>query len=201
MGANSVKGLVLMETVYPSADGRTVFDNPEMATKLAKEMKKGTIKTPTVKDEADVDEDLDTKLEENVAEIWSYYDKKNLGSIPKKEAIKFFKDALELFALRRGVKSKEVLGAGVKEGKALEECYNVMSGSAPTVTKQQFEAYIHCNDLEEALSHLTGATGGKDIPAHLPSNMMFDPNTLPKEATGVDMKNIEYRDYNLSLDD
>jgi hypothetical protein len=37
-----------------------------------------------------------------VKEVWEFYDKKHVGVIDKKQAEQFFKDALELFALRRG---------------------------------------------------------------------------------------------------
>jgi len=199
MGANSIKGVVLMETIYPSTS-RTVFDDPKMAAKLKKEMDKGNIKKPSAGDTEDVDDDLDAKLQTCVNEVWGYYDPKNLGNINKKQCLKFFKDALELYAWRQNKKVKEVLGQGVNKGKALEECYGLMSNNQPTVTKAQFEAYIFTNDLEEVMGPLTGKNTGLDIPSHLPKEKMFDPNSLPKGATGVDMTNIQYRDYNQTLD-
>lgn len=64
MGAASIKGLVLMETVFPSPDGYTVFDDPQMKKQLVKELKKGTIKPPTASDELDIDEDIETKIDQ-----------------------------------------------------------------------------------------------------------------------------------------
>lgn len=189
-----------METIYPTTDGKTVFDDPKMAQQLAKEVRKGNIRAPTTSDVVDVDEDLDSKLLSAVSEVWSFYDPKGVGTINKKQTLKFFEDSLDLYALRKGVKEKDVMGQGINKKKALDDCFNLMSGNGQMVSKQQFEAYIHCNDLEEALAPLTGRTGGQDIKSRLPQNMMFDPNTLPKEATGVDMTNIQYRDYNQSLD-
>jgi len=191
--------MVLMETIYPQ-EGKSVFDDPKLAKELAKEMKKGTIRKPTPSDAVDVDEDLDSKLLAAVAEVWSFYDPKGVGTIQKKMALKFFEDALDLYAFRKGVKEKEVMGQGVSKKKALDDCFNLMSGNGQAVSKQQFEAYIHCNDLEEAMAPLTGRAGGLEIRSRLPPNLMFDPNTLPKEASGVDMTNIQYRDYNQTLE-
>jgi hypothetical protein len=64
MGAASIKGLVLMETVFPSPDGYTVFDDPQMKKQLVKELKKGTIKPPAASDELDIDEDLESKIDQ-----------------------------------------------------------------------------------------------------------------------------------------
>eukprot|EP01088_Endostelium_zonatum_P009388 TRINITY_DN22604_c0_g1_i1.p1 TRINITY_DN22604_c0_g1~~TRINITY_DN22604_c0_g1_i1.p1 ORF type:complete len:203 (-),score=63.51 TRINITY_DN22604_c0_g1_i1:63-671(-) len=202
MGGNSVKGLVLMETIWPSTDGKTVFENPQIAQALAKEMKKGTIKPPTKADEVDVDEDLDPKIVDCVGEVWSYYDPKGTGVLPKKMAQKFLTDAWDLYVMRRGagVKEKDVLGPGVSKGKAMDDCYNAMSGGAQQVTKAQFESYIFCTDLEEAMGPLTGKSGGVTINSRLPQNMMFDVNSLPKESSSVDMKNIQYRNYESTVD-
>eukprot|EP01089_Gocevia_fonbrunei_P010731 TRINITY_DN236_c0_g1_i1.p1 TRINITY_DN236_c0_g1~~TRINITY_DN236_c0_g1_i1.p1 ORF type:complete len:198 (+),score=49.18 TRINITY_DN236_c0_g1_i1:872-1465(+) len=194
MGAHSVKGLVLMETIYPSTDGRTVFDDPKLAQQLAKEIKKGTVRLPTKSDEVDVDEDIDSKLVGCVSEVWSFYDQKNTGAVEKKAGVQFFKDALELYATRKGQKPRDVAGQGVNLNRAIDECYNKMSGNQPRVTKQQFENYIYCHDLDEALAPCFGQSG-LTIQSRLPTNMMFDPNTLPKEATSVDMTQIKYRDY------
>lgn len=64
MGAASIKGLVLMETVFPSNDAYTVFDDPALRKQLVKEMKKGTIKTPAASDEVDIDDDLEPKIDQ-----------------------------------------------------------------------------------------------------------------------------------------
>jgi hypothetical protein len=70
-GAGSVKGLVLMETIFPSGDGSTVFDDPKMRQKLMAEIKKGKIKPPTQQDEVDVDEDQDSKIDQMVSTFFS----------------------------------------------------------------------------------------------------------------------------------
>jgi len=64
MGAASIKGLVLMETAFPTPDNYTVFDDPLMKKQLVKELKKGTIKPPTASDEVDIDENLDAKIDQ-----------------------------------------------------------------------------------------------------------------------------------------
>jgi hypothetical protein len=49
-GAASVKGMVMMETIYPSKDGATIFEDPKLKQRLVKEMKKGNIKPPSMSD-------------------------------------------------------------------------------------------------------------------------------------------------------
>jgi len=201
MGGNSVKGLVVMETIYPSENGSTVFEkDPKLMQQLAKEIKKGTIKIPAKSDETDVDEDLDAKVAGAVAEVWGYYDPKNLGSIPKKQCQKFFTDGLELYAIRKGIPSAKVIGQGVNKGKALDDCYARMSGTNPNTSRQQFESYIYTYDLDEALGPLLGTQGGQPVPSRLPANMMFDPTTLPKETGNVDLTKVKLRDYNSTMD-
>lgn len=45
-----MKGMVMMETIYPSADGMTIFEDPKMKQRLVKEIKSGNIKPPTISD-------------------------------------------------------------------------------------------------------------------------------------------------------
>jgi len=153
-----------------------------------------------VRDETDVDEDLDAKVAGAVAEVWGYYDPKNLGSIPKKQCQKFFTDGLELYAIRKGIPSAKVIGQGVNKGKALDDCYERMSGTNPNTSRQQFESYIYTYDLDEALGPLLGTQGGQPVPSRLPANMMFDPTTLPKETGNVDLTKVKLRDYNSTMD-
>ncbi len=122
MGAASVKGLVLMESVFPSAEGYTVFDDPKIKQQLVKEMKKGTIKPPAATDEVDVDEDLDSKVDQMAKEIWQYYDPKGTGNINKKAAQKFLKDCFQLYSLRKRCKApKDALAPGTKHT-SLQRC-------------------------------------------------------------------------------
>ncbi|KAL6078491.1 EF-hand domain-containing protein [Balamuthia mandrillaris] len=199
MGANSVKGLVLMETIFPSADNSTVFDDPKLKAKLQKEMKKGNVRIPQVGDEVDVDEDLDSKLDKSVAECWSYYDNKSKGSINKKQIQQFFKDCFELYALRKRMKPKECMAPGVNSKQALETCTRMMDKSGTGMVNQgAFVEFINECSLEEVIGPFINQNTF-DISSRLPQNMMFDPSTLPKNTDKPQANQIQYRDYNQSL--
>eukprot|EP00005_Dracoamoeba_jomungandri_P004986 CAMPEP_0174257082 /NCGR_PEP_ID=MMETSP0439-20130205/6251_1 /TAXON_ID=0 /ORGANISM="Stereomyxa ramosa, Strain Chinc5" /LENGTH=200 /DNA_ID=CAMNT_0015339997 /DNA_START=11 /DNA_END=613 /DNA_ORIENTATION=- len=199
MGANSVKGLVLMETIYPTKDGLTVFSDPKLSSKLAKEIKKGTIQPPRSSDVIDVDEDLDSKIDEHVRECWMYYDKKGTQVINKKQAQQFFKDCFQLHALRRGMKPKEALGPNVSMKAALDASVRMLDPSGVgQIQEKQFTDFINECDLEEVIGNFTGQTGPRMIDSRLPQNMMFDPSTLPKDG-GMKVGEIKYRDYNQTL--
>jgi hypothetical protein len=154
MGAKTVKGLKMMEAMFPSDDGSTVFSdrNPKLKAKLEKEIAKGKIKPDPIEDEQAVDGDNDTHIDKYVKEVWSYYDRKNQGQIEKRVALQFFKDSLELYALRKGMKVKDVLAQGVNMSKALEESYTKMSKTqGKTVSFQEFEDFVCTYDIDEAL--------------------------------------------------
>jgi len=190
MGASNTKALYLCETIYPPENGRSIIP-PE---KLQKAIEKGEI-PPQNNDEEDLDEDLDEKIDNAIKEVWAYYDKKNVGHITKKQMQQFFKDALELFALRRGCKSKDLMGPGVSLSSALEQSYKrIDSANTGRVDFKMFEDFINENDLEEALAMLTGNTGPVDIKT---SNVqMVDTSTIEKkDANSGKLANITYRDY------
>jgi len=201
MGAGSVKGLVLMETIFPTGDNSTVFDDPKLAQKLAAEIKKGKIRMPTKGDEIDVDEDLDAKIDQMIQEVYQYYDPKGLGTLPKKQVSQFFKDCFTLHCLRKKQKEKEVLAPGTSMGKALDAAIRMLDPSGQgNISKQTFIDFVNECDLQEIIGPFTGQTGPRSIPSRLPQNMMFDPSTLPKETGKVDFGEVQYRDYNLVLE-
>jgi hypothetical protein len=188
MGANNTKAIYLCETIYPSADGTSIIP-PE---KLQKAIQKGEIPAPNT-DEEDVDDDEDEKIDRAIQEVWNYYDKKNQGFITKKVAQQFFKDALELFALRKGCKSKDLLGAK-SLGSALEESYRRMDSSGTgQVTFKVFEEFINENDIDEALAIITGST--EPIEISTSQVQMVDTSTIVATKKGADLSKIEYRDY------
>lgn len=104
--------MVMMETIYPSKDGVTIFEDPKLKQRLVKEMKKGNIKPPSMSDSlgnppprassrlgnaqlwgaaADIDEDMDVVVDGIAAEVWRYYDPKNTGLMKKTAIQAFFK--------------------------------------------------------------------------------------------------------------
>jgi len=201
MGANSVKGLVLMESIFPSGDGSTVFNDPKLKEQLMKEIKKGKIKPQTVQDEVDVDEDQDSKVDAQAQDVWSYYDPKNVGSIKKGQVNQFFKDCFTLYCLRKHQKTKEALGQGVSMKQALDGCLRMLDPSGQgLVNRNAFIDFLNECDLLEVIGPFIGQTGPRSIPSRLPQNMLFDPGTLPKDDRKVNLGEVQLRDYNLTLE-
>lgn len=91
MGNSSVRGLKMMEAIYPSENGRTIFEDVKLKAKLDKEITKGRIKPDSLDDEEPVDGDLDMIIGRAIKEVWDTYDTKGTGSIDKKACEKFFK--------------------------------------------------------------------------------------------------------------
>merc|ERR1712000_498178 len=97
MGANNTKGLYLCETIYPPENGVSCIP-PE---KLEKAIRKGEIPPKTDDDEEDLDGDMDAVIDDCIRQVWQYYDPKGVGFLNKKQTQQFFKDALNLVALRK----------------------------------------------------------------------------------------------------
>jgi len=185
MGGNNVKGLYWMETMFPDPNGRSVIP-PEA---LQKEINKGNIK-PFHRDEKDVDGDMDDYIDKVIKEVWNFYDPKGTGIIPKALVSKFFKDALEVYALRMGRKNgKEVMGQGVNYNNALTECVGKMTQSGQCTFKE-FEDFLNCYDLDEALGPFLGI---REISIN--NKVQFvDVNQFKEQAAAP--KKVVYRDYN-----
>merc|ERR1712137_583939 len=120
---NNTKGLYLCETIYPPDNGVSCIP-PE---KLEKAIKKGEIPPQVQADEEDVDGNMDEVIDNCIREVWQYYDPKGMGSLNKKQTQQFFKDALNLVALRKMCKSKDLF-QGRKEGAALDEAVDFLTG-------------------------------------------------------------------------
>eukprot|EP01114_Cavostelium_apophysatum_P000659 TRINITY_DN105_c0_g1_i1.p1 TRINITY_DN105_c0_g1~~TRINITY_DN105_c0_g1_i1.p1 ORF type:complete len:190 (+),score=51.69 TRINITY_DN105_c0_g1_i1:119-688(+) len=184
MGGNNVKGLYWMETMFPDPSGRSVIP-PE---KLQKEIEKGTIK-PFQRDEKDVDGDMDDYIDKVIREVWNFYDPKGTNMIPKALVQKFFKDALEIYAMRKGAKSsKEVLGPGVKYNDALTECVGKMTQTGQCSFKD-FEEFLNCYDLEEALGPFLGI---REVTIN---NRVEFVNVDQFKEQAAQPKKVQYRDY------
>eukprot|EP01122_Echinamoeba_exundans_P017855 TRINITY_DN9806_c0_g1_i1.p1 TRINITY_DN9806_c0_g1~~TRINITY_DN9806_c0_g1_i1.p1 ORF type:complete len:195 (+),score=58.38 TRINITY_DN9806_c0_g1_i1:269-853(+) len=191
MGAASVKGLKMMETIFPSEDGRSVFADPKLKAKLDKEIAKGKIKPEMPADEEPVDGDMDELIDRVIKEVWATYDVKNQGFIDKKKAAQFFKDALEVYALRKGMKgSKDALGPGVNQSKASDECVAKLNKSGSgRITFEEFEDYMNTYDIEEALGPFLARTS-IDVKAQVP---MVDISQISTQAEQVTRP--KYREY------
>jgi len=160
---------------------------------LEKEIKKGNIPPKAAQEEEDLDEDLDAIIDEHIKTVWGYYDKKNQGSIDKKTAQQFFKDALGIHALRVGQKPKDLLAPGQNMGKALDAAFRQLDTQGTgRVDYKQFEEYISANDLEEALGVITGNTGGVQI--SMTGLAMVDVDSIGPGGQ-VQAGHIEFRDY------
>ena len=194
MGGVSTKALWLCETIYPPEDGRSCIP-PE---KLQKAYEKGEIPRPPQSGVEDLDDDLDSKIDSAIKQVWEYYDKKGEGRISKGTAKKFLENAFELLALRKNRKPKDLLAPGVSQGKALDQAYAQMANgdvNAPFVTFNDFQNFINANDLEEALGFLTGQSG----PVIIDTNVeRADAEKMAAQFGGhkaVKAGEIEYREY------
>jgi len=175
----------MMETIYPSPNGQSVIPQE----KLDKEIRKGTIKADDPNAEKDLDGDMDERIDQCIKEVWSYYDPKGTGILPKKILERFFKDALEIYALRCGRKSsKEVMSPNVKYGEAMETAVRKVTATNQASFKQ-FEDFINCYDLEEALGSFLGVS---DI-AISNTVQWVDTAQIAKDGSGP--KKPVYRDY------
>jgi len=187
MGGNNVKGLWLMETIYPPENGKSVID-PIL---LDKEIKKGNIKIN--KDPAQdqsVDDDMDEKIDRAIKEVWTYYDPKNTGVIPKKIVEKFIKDSLELYALRMGKKSsKEIIAPGINYGQAMESSIGKVS-STGQATFKQFEDFLNLYDIDEALGAFLNI---QEVAVSASKVQFVDTSQFASSTSQV--KKPVYRDY------
>lgn len=67
--------------------------------------------------------------------VWAEYDKKGEKVISKKVALQFFKDALTLFAMRKGKEPKHIFAEkGIKDKDAYEKAFAALSKDGKTVT-------------------------------------------------------------------
>eukprot|EP01101_Sappina_pedata_P001023 TRINITY_DN11143_c0_g1_i1.p1 TRINITY_DN11143_c0_g1~~TRINITY_DN11143_c0_g1_i1.p1 ORF type:complete len:190 (-),score=101.90 TRINITY_DN11143_c0_g1_i1:96-665(-) len=186
MGGTNTKGLYLCEQIYPPDNGCSCIP-PE---KLEKAIQKGLIQRPTSNND-DLDDDMDSKIDAGIKDVWAYYDKKNKGFLSKGEAETFFKDALEVMALRKGRKVKEILPPNVSQGQAISQSIAKLSKGADRIDFAAFEEFINMSDLDEALSLFTGQTG----PVEVKNNIDFvDTSKLAAEAKASKNQPV-YRDY------
>ena len=105
----------------------------------------------------------------------------------QKTAQQFLKDALDVFALRRGVKAKELIPPSSSMDKAINAAYGQLDKTnqgfvrgahrrLPEVSGRikysDFEEFVNQSDLEEALALITGQTGPRDVAATVDASKM-----------------------------
>jgi len=188
MGGSNTKGLWLCEQIYPPEDGRTCIP-PE---KLEKAYQKGLIQRPTVGGDEDLDDDMDSKIDRSIKEVWAYYDKKGKGFLTKSEAETFFKDAFEIMALRKGRKPKELLPPNISQGQAISQSIKKLAKESDRVDFSSFEEFINMSDLDEALGIFIGQTGPIDVKNKV---QMVDTQQLSAQARAENGPKPIYRDY------
>jgi len=182
-----VRFLDLCEQIYPPENGQTCIP-PE---KLEKAYQKGLIPRPTAGDE-ELDDDMDSKIDKAIKDVWAYYDKKNKGFLSKGEAETFFKDALEVMALRKGLKVKQILPPNVSQSQAISQSIAKLTKGSDRVEFSSFEEYINMSDLDEALSLFTGQTGPIEVKTNV---QMVDTSKLAADARAANGPKPVYRDY------
>jgi len=153
MGAEqSVIGLRMMEVIYPAKGRTSIFSvNLKAKAALEKECKKRGITLDDLEPEEEaVDGDLDSEIERCVKKVWAVYDKKNQGALPKKIVEQFFRDTLELYAIRSQKKLKDIVKGDNKKAMAASIAKMSSNGSG-NVTYQEFEQFVFTYDVDEAL--------------------------------------------------
>jgi len=186
MGGNNVKGLYWMETIFPMPNGQSVIPQE----KLQKEFQKGTLRPPDPNAEKEVDGDMDEKIDKVIQDIWVFYDPKGTGIMPRKVMEKFFKDGLDLYALRMGKKSsKELIPPGVKYGEAMAQSLAKITSNPQQATKKEFEDFLNCYDLDEALGSFMNI---QEIAVNH-NVQMVDTSQFKEQA--AQPKKVVYRDY------
>jgi len=141
----------------------------------------------------DADDDMDSKIDQCIRDVWAYYDKKNKGFLTKGEAETFFKDALNIMCLRKGVKAKDILPPGVSEGKAISQSFQKLDKNGTgKIDFNAFEEFINMSDLDEALSLFTGQQG--PISVATDKVKLVDTSQFAAGAK-ANAANIQYRDY------
>jgi len=104
----------------------------------------------------------------------------------------FFKDCLELYALRQGKKVKDILPKSVVMKKSLALAVSKMNPTGNgIVTKQEFQQFMNTYDMEEVLQDFFPPGDGIDINA---SNINWvDTSQFANQAR--EGPALVYRDY------
>jgi len=146
MGGNNTKALVAVNKLYPAEDGDITTIPGVDPILLQKEEE-------AMEDYEDEDEAIDQSLDI----VWAEYDKKGEKHISKKVALQFFKDAMTLFAFRKGKEPKHIFAEkGVKEKDAYEKAFSTLSKDGKTVTYDSFKEFANMADLSDVLQLLCG---------------------------------------------
>jgi len=133
---------------------------------------------------------MDDKIDRAIKDVWAHYDPKGTGVIPKKMVDKFFKDSLELYALRVGKKSsKDVVAPGVNYGAAMDASIAKVTTTGQATFKQ-FEDFLNCYDIDEAL----GSFLNINSVAVSASKVQFV-DTSQFKSQSQQPKKVVYRDY------
>ena len=101
-------------------------------------------------------DDEDEAIDMYTDTVWNEYDKKGEKVISKSTALKFFKDALTIFAVRKGKQPKDVLGPNMKEKQAYENAFVYLSADGKTLTYDKFKEFVNMADLNDVMKLLTG---------------------------------------------
>eukprot|EP01128_Nolandella_sp_AFSM9_P000878 TRINITY_DN11002_c0_g1_i1.p1 TRINITY_DN11002_c0_g1~~TRINITY_DN11002_c0_g1_i1.p1 ORF type:complete len:192 (+),score=63.27 TRINITY_DN11002_c0_g1_i1:877-1452(+) len=186
-GQQSVIGLKMMETIYPHPQKATVFNDPKMSQNLEKEVRKrGMTLDDMYTDEEALDGDLDADIQRVVHKVWEVYDVKKLGNINKKQATQFFMDTFNLYCMRSNRKPKEVC----KDPKKAAAMSVQMLSSNPSIQYAEFEQFVFCYDMQEALKHFVG---GQGIDINIEAVQKVDTNQFANAQ--AEQPKLVYRDY------
>ncbi len=80
---------------------------------------------------------------------------------------------MELLALRKGRKAKELVNPSLGLSKALDQAVDSLDrDKTGRVTFAEFQEFVNAMDLEEALALITGITGPRDIAGAVDSSKL-----------------------------
>jgi len=177
-----------MEVIFPSPTGQSVI--PQEKLQKAIQDKKITPENPNAP--KFLDGNMDDKADAVITEIWNYYDKNQTGVISKSTLKKFFEDALTVYALRKGMKDKkDVMPPQVSFGQACDQSVaKVTTNPNGQCSKKEFEDFINCYDLEEALGSFLGIS---EVMVNTSAVQFVDTSQL--KGQGQQVKKPVYRDY------
>ena len=146
MGGKNAKALVVVNHLYPPETGDVTEIPGVDPAELAKE-----------EENWDGYEDEDEAIDLYMDEVWNWYDKKQAGFLSAKTSKQFLKDALDLFALRKGKKPKEVLPQGRSVKEAIDTAHRSIAKSDPKkLLKSEFKDFVNMADLSDIMKLLSG---------------------------------------------
>jgi len=144
MGGANTNAVVMINKLYPLEEG----DLCEIKGVDPQELKE---EEENCKEYGDEDDAIDKYMDE----VWNLYDLKAQKFLSKKQAQQFLKDALMIFAMRKGKKPKDLLG-DKKEKDCLNNAFSQLAKSSPEkLLYDEFKDFVNMADLNDIMELLS----------------------------------------------